>query len=55
MVTAAEAVWNEVADQLQQIGDQLAAARQQLGGLDDDALGQALTVAETTLPSCATC
>src|SRR6266566_1654529 len=27
VVTAAEAVWNEVADDLQQIGDQLAAAR----------------------------
>jgi hypothetical protein len=45
VVTAAEAVWNEVADPLQQIGDQLAAARQQLAGLDGDALGQALTVA----------
>ena len=46
VVTAAEAVWNEVAGDLQQLGDQLAAARQQLGGLDGDALGQALTVAE---------
>src|SRR6185437_14358882 len=45
-VTAAEAVWNEIADDLQQLGDLLAAARQQLGGLDGDALGQALTVAE---------
>lgn len=46
VVTAAEAVWNEIADDLQQLGDQLAAARQQLGGLDGDELGQALTVAE---------
>jgi chromosome segregation ATPase len=46
VVTAAEAVWNEVADDLQQLGDQLAAARQQLGGLDGDALGDALTLAE---------
>jgi hypothetical protein len=47
VVTAAEAVWNEVAGPLQQIGEQLAAARQQLAGMDGDALGQALTVAET--------
>lgn len=46
VVTAAEAVWNEVAGPLQQIGDQLAAARQQLGGLDGDAIDAALTVAE---------
>ena len=46
VVTAAEAVWNEAADELQRIGDQLAAARQQIAGLDGDALGQALTVAE---------
>ncbi len=46
VVTAAEAVWNEVADPLQQIGEQLAAARQQLGGLDGDAIEAALTVAE---------
>ena len=46
MTTAAESVWNEVADDLQQLGDQLAAARQQLGGLDADDLGDALTVAE---------
>ncbi len=47
VVTAAEAVWNEAADELQRIGDQLAAARQQIAGLDGDALGQALTLAET--------
>jgi hypothetical protein len=47
VVTAAEAVWNEVADPLQRIGDQLAMARQQIAGLDGAALGQALTVAET--------
>jgi len=47
VVTAAEAVWNEIADPLQQIGEQLAAARQQIAGMDGDALGQALTVAET--------
>ena len=47
VVTAAEAVWNEIADPLQQIGDQLAAARQQVAGMDGEALGQALAVAET--------
>jgi hypothetical protein len=47
VVTAAEAVWNEIADPLQQIGDQLAAARQQVAGMDGEALDQGLTVAET--------
>jgi hypothetical protein len=49
VVNAAEAVWNETAEPLQQIGDQLAAARQQLAGLDTDAQGQDLTVAEADL------
>ena len=49
VVTAAETVWNETAEPLQQIGDQLAAARQQLAGLDGDALGQELTAAEADL------
>ena len=46
VVNAAEAVWNETADAVQQIGDQLAVARQELAGLDGDALGQDLAVAE---------
>jgi len=49
VVNAAEAVWNEIPEPLQQIGDQLAAARQQLAGLDSDARGQDLTVAEADL------
>jgi hypothetical protein len=49
VVNAAEAVWNETAEPLQRIGDQLAAARQQLAGLDSDAQGQDLAVAETEL------
>jgi hypothetical protein len=49
VVNAAEAVWNETAEPLQQIGEQLAAARQQLAGLDSDARGQDLTVAEADL------
>jgi hypothetical protein len=47
VVTAAEAVWNEAADPLQQISEQLAATRRQATGFADDALNQALTVAET--------
>lgn len=47
VVTAAEAVWNEIAAELQRIGDQLAAARQQIAGMDGDAVGQALAVAQT--------
>jgi hypothetical protein len=46
VVTAAEAVWNEVADQLQQIGTDLAAARQQAAGLADEALTGVLAAAE---------
>jgi len=46
VVNAAEAVWNETADAVQQIGGQLAVARQELAGLDGDALGQDLAVAE---------
>ena len=49
VVTAAEAVWTEAGEALQQIGDRLATARQQLGGLDGDALGQDLGVAEADL------
>ena len=49
VVNAAEAVWNETAEPLQQIGDQLAAARRQLAGLDSDAQGQDLGVAEADL------
>jgi hypothetical protein len=46
VVTAAEAVWNEIAGPLQQVGDQLAAARRQIAGMDGDTVGQALTAAE---------
>ena len=49
VVNAAEAVWNETAEPLQQIGDQLAAARRQLAGVDSDAQGQDLGVAEADL------
>lgn len=49
VVTAAEKVWSEAGEPLQQIGDQLSAARQQLAGFDGDALGQDLTVAEADL------
>ena len=49
VVGAAEAVWNEAADQLQQIGTDLATARQQAGGVDDEALTGALAAAEADL------
>jgi hypothetical protein len=49
VVAAAEAVWNEAADQLQQIGTAIAAARQQAGGMADEALTGVLTAAETDL------
>jgi hypothetical protein len=47
--TAAETVWNEIADRLQRAGASLAAARQQLAGLDDDALTGPLGAAEANL------
>jgi hypothetical protein len=49
VVAAAEAVWNEVADALQQVGTGLTAAAQQAGGLGDDTLAGAITAAQTEL------
>jgi hypothetical protein len=49
VVTAAESVWNEVADQLQDVADGLGAAKRQASGLADDALNGALGVAEADL------
>ncbi len=49
VVGAAENVWNEVSDQLQQVAADLGAARQQAGGMEDDALSGALALAETDL------
>jgi len=49
VVGAAENVWNEMSDQLQQVAADLSAARQQAGGLDDDALSGALALAEADL------
>lgn len=49
VVSAAEAVWNEAADKLQQIETDLMSARQQAGGVADETLTGALTAAETEL------
>ncbi len=49
VVAAAENVWNEIADQLQQVAADLAAARQRTGGLADTGLTEALAQAETEL------
>jgi len=49
VVTAAETVWNEAADRLQQVSAALAGARRQTDGITDEALGQALGQAETHL------
>jgi hypothetical protein len=49
VVSAAETVWNEAADQLQQAAAALAGARRQADGISDEALGQALDQAETDL------
>jgi chromosome segregation ATPase len=49
VVAAAEAVWNEAADQVQQIGTDIAAARQQAGGMADEAFTGLLTAVETEL------
>ena len=40
VVAAAETVWNTMSDQLQQVAADLGAARQQAGGIADDALGR---------------
>jgi hypothetical protein len=49
LVATAENVWNGIADQLQQVAGDLAAARQRTEGLADDALVDALGQAETEL------
>ncbi|HEX3490161.1 MAG TPA: hypothetical protein VHU92_12480 [Streptosporangiaceae bacterium] len=49
VVSAAETVWNEAADRLQQASAALAGARRQTDGITDEALGQALGQAETHL------
>jgi chromosome segregation ATPase len=49
VVAAAESVWNETADGLNEIGTQLAAARQQAGDIDDSELAGALAAAEDEL------
>ena len=49
VVAAAERVWNETADGLSEIGTQLAAAKEQLGGLNDDEVTGALAAAEEEL------
>jgi hypothetical protein len=49
VVTAAEAVWNEVADQLAEVAGQLGEARRQASGVADDALNESLAVAEADL------
>jgi chromosome segregation ATPase len=49
VVAAAENVWNAIADQLQQVAADLAAARQRTDGLADSALADALGPAEAEL------
>lgn len=48
VVAAAETVWNAMSDQLQQVAADLGAARQQ-AGIADDALSNALALAEADL------
>jgi hypothetical protein len=49
VVSAAEGVWNEVADQVQSVADQLGEVRRQANGLADDALNGPLGAAEANL------
>jgi len=49
VVNAAETVWNALADQLQQVADDLGAAKERAAGIEDDALAGALAVAEADL------
>jgi hypothetical protein len=49
VVSAAETVWNEAADRLQQASAALAGARRQTEGITDEALSQSLGQAETDL------
>src|SRR6516164_903351 len=49
VVAAAESIWNKTADGLNEIGVQLAAAKEQLGDLEDDEVTGALAAAEDEL------
>src|SRR5215467_2909551 len=49
VVAAAESVWNETADGLSDIGAQLAAAQDEIGGLGDDEVTSALAAAGADL------
>jgi hypothetical protein len=49
VVAAAESAWNETADALGEIGTQLAAAKEEVGGLGDDEVTGALAAAEAEL------
>jgi hypothetical protein len=49
LVATAENVWNGIADQLQQVAGDLAAARQRTEGLADESLAEAIGQAETEL------
>jgi hypothetical protein len=49
VVTAAETVWNEAADRLQQAATDLGEARRLAGGISDDALAGALAQADADL------
>jgi hypothetical protein len=49
LVAAAESVWSETADGLSEIGTQLAAAQDEIGGLGDDEVTSALAAAEAEL------
>lgn len=49
LVATAENVWNGIADQLQRLAGDLAAARQRTEGLADESLAEALGQAETEL------
>jgi hypothetical protein len=49
VVAAAESIWNKTADGLNEIGVQLAAAKEQLGDLEDDETTGALAAAEGEL------
>jgi len=49
VVNAAESVWNALADQLQQVEADLAAARERADGIGDDTLAGALALADADL------
>ncbi|MEP7022985.1 MAG: hypothetical protein ABJB47_04070 [Actinomycetota bacterium] len=49
LVTAAEQIWNELADQVQDLADRLREAELQTSGIDDDTFRAALATAGTSL------